>query len=260
VKKSLFLILILLPILAWAAGPFDGTWKIDPSKIQYSGQKPLVLLLQNGIFECPTGCVAGAIKAKADGTDQPMVGSKDIDTISVRIVGDKTADSTMKKGGKIIETIRNTISEDGKTSTLEVNTYPEASKQPTKYRATYTRVAAGPPSSHAISGTWQLQFLSYDPVTITIKSSPEGLTISDPMGQQSDAKFDGKDYPVKGATGNYTASWTKVNERSIDQTSKRDGKITSVSHWTVSDDGKTITIKSESKVSGTTTTTIAIKQ
>ena len=200
-KKSLFLILILLPILAWAAGPFDGTWKIDPSKIQYSGQKPLVLLLQNGVFEC-TGCDTVAIKAKADGTDQPVVGSKDIDTISVKIVGDKITDSTAKKGGKVIDTIRNTISADGKTSTIEYTIYPAAGKQPEIYKGIYARVAAGPPGSHAISGSWQEKGFVFPEkyLIVTYKSTPNGLVMSNPSGGSFDAKFDGKDYPIKGFT------------------------------------------------------------
>jgi hypothetical protein len=36
-----------------------------------------------------------------------------------------------------------------------------------------------------------------------------------------------------------------VNDRSIDLTIKRDGKIVSVNHMTVSADGKTLTVKVE---------------
>jgi len=55
-------------------------------------------------------------------------------------------------------------------------------------------------------------------------------------------------------------SLTKVNKRTIDMTNKSDGKIISVTHMTVSADGKTMTAKSESKTTGGTRTTIAIKQ
>ena len=86
------------------------------------------------------------------------------------------------------------------------------------------------------------------------------IHLSSPSGESFDAKFDGKDYPIKGATGNYTVSLTKVNKRSIDITNKRDGKIVSVDHMMVSADGKTMTTKSENKETGATETTIAIKQ
>ncbi len=262
-KKSLFLILILLPILAWAAGPFDGTWKMDPSKTQYSGGKPMVLLLQNGILQIPSS-TGQKSEFKADGTDQPASPEmKNLgDTTAVKIVDNKTMEQTMKKDGKIVLSAKLTISADGKTMTTESTRYPGEGKQPEIYKFTYTRVAAGPPGSHAISGTWQQQSVipPENMLLTTYKSTPNGLVMSRPSGASYDAKFDGKDYPVKGATYNYTVSLIKVNKRSIDITNKRDGKITFVDHITVSADGKTMTAKEENKQTGSTETTIAIKQ
>ena len=48
-KKLLFL-LLLVPVLAWAQSPFDGTWKIDMSKTKLP-EKPDELVLQNGMYE-----------------------------------------------------------------------------------------------------------------------------------------------------------------------------------------------------------------
>ncbi len=50
-KKSLsagLCLLLLCPIGAMAEGPFDGTWKIDMSKVQMP-KKPDVLLLKDGM-------------------------------------------------------------------------------------------------------------------------------------------------------------------------------------------------------------------
>ncbi len=76
-KKSLSAIL-LLPILGWAAqSPFDGTWKIDLSSVQFPTQ-PTVLVLQNGTYQDSTS----RISVKADGTDQPVPEIKNIDTMA----------------------------------------------------------------------------------------------------------------------------------------------------------------------------------
>jgi len=80
------------------------------------------------------------------------------------------------------------------------------------------------------------------------------------FGTSYDARFDGKDYPVKGDPEGATVSLTKVNDRSIDEIRKRYGKIVEISHLTVSADGKTLTVKSENKVQGTTSTFTATKQ
>jgi hypothetical protein len=51
-----------------------------------------------------------------------------------------------------------------------------------------------------------------------------------------------------------------LNERSIVQTVKRDGKVVRVYHMTVSADGKTASLKTENTERGFTTTATAIKQ
>ncbi len=76
--KRLLLVVLLLPALAWAAeSPFTGTWKVDPGKVQFS-VKPDTWVLQNGGYQCST-CVP-KIGFMADGTDQPVTGSKYTDT------------------------------------------------------------------------------------------------------------------------------------------------------------------------------------
>jgi len=255
VKKSLFLIL-LLPIFAWAASPFDGTWKIDVNqKVPQSGDS--VVVLQNGTFQC-ISCNP-KINIKADGTDQAVPPeNKEYDMMAIKAVDDKATETTAKKDGKVVSTTKNTISADGKTSTIEIVNYSESGKQSFAYKLTYSRVAEGPPGSHAISGTWRMQNLNAA-LTVTIRSTPDGLMQSGPTGQSFDAKFDGKDYPVKGAAAGTTISLNKVNERTIDQTTKQNGKIVAVTHMTVSADGKTITVVMENKEQGTTTTLTGTK-
>ena len=46
---ALMLGILLLPLLAAAQSPFDGTWKVDMNKVDFS-KKPDVYLLQNGMY------------------------------------------------------------------------------------------------------------------------------------------------------------------------------------------------------------------
>ncbi len=69
-ENSLFL-LLLVPVLAWAQSPFDGTWKVDLSKAKLP-KKPDVFLLQNGMYECKT-CTP-PVNVKADGQFQKVSG------------------------------------------------------------------------------------------------------------------------------------------------------------------------------------------
>jgi hypothetical protein len=258
-RKAMPLVAILgFAGLIWAASLFDGTWKLDLNTIQFP-EKPTVVVLQNGTFLCST--CDPKINVKADGTDQPIPGSKAVDKLAVKVVDDKTVEFTNKKGGKVVSKSREAVSADGKMLTIDFTEYPEG-KPPVTGKETLIRVAAGPAGSHAHSGSWRMQKVNTEnALTITYSGSSDGLMSSFPaFGTSYDAKFDGKDYPIKGDPAGATVSLTKVNDRSIDEIRKSDGKIVEVSHLTVSADGKTLTVKSENKVQGTTTTYTATKQ
>jgi len=261
-RKTMFLLAFWGMVgTLWAASPFDGTWKIDIDKVQFP-VKPQIWAIQNGTYTCST--CDPKINIKADGIDQAAPqGTKDYDTLAVKVVDDKTVVITSKKGGEVVSSEKETVSSDGKIALAEITEYPEASKQPVTVKATLIRVASGPAGSHAFSGSWRLQKadkVSENALTVTYKSSSDGLMMTNPIGESFDVKFDGKDYPIKGVAAGYTISLTKVNDRSIDATEKHDGKIMSVNHMTMSADGKTMTVKSENKVQGSTIIYTATKQ
>ena len=259
--RKLWLLAVLLPVVAWAAeDPFTGSWKVNLDKIQFP-DKPESWVLQNGRYQCST--CDPEVDIKADGTDQPTPGTKYRDTLAVKVLDDKTVEMTSKKGGRVIGTEKETVSADGKALNVTFTDYPELSQQPVTGQVTLVRVTAGPTGSHAISGSWRtgkIDSVSNNALTFTLRGSADGLMMSGTTGESYDAKYDGKDYPIKGDRAGSTVSLTKVNDRSIDETVKRDGKIVAVNHLTVSADGKTLTVKSEDKQRGTTTTWVAAKE
>jgi low affinity Fe/Cu permease len=260
VKNLLFLIL-LLPVFAWAEGPFDGTWKVEINQSQTPQTADAVVLLQNGNFQC-ISCEP-KINIKADGTDQAVPPeTKQYDMMALKVVDDNTTETTAKKNGKVVSKTTNMISADGKTSTIEALNFAEDGKQPAyKVTYTYSRAAEAPPGAHAISGTWKMQKANLvASLPMTIKSTPDGLMVSGPGPQSFEAKFDGQDYPVKGAPDGNTVSLSKVNESAIDMTTKQNGKTTTVTHLAVAADGKTMTIKLENSAQGATTSLTATKQ
>jgi hypothetical protein len=56
--------------------------------------------------------------------------------------------------------------------------------------------------------------------------------------------FDGKDYPVTGNPGEDTRAYKKVDERTLEFTSKKDGKVVTTGKVVVATDGKKRTVKS----------------
>lgn len=258
-RKLLFVVL-LTPLSVWGQTAFDGTWRLDVSQAQLP-KKPDKYLLQNATYRCET--CAPPFEVKADGQDQKVTGHPYFDTLSVRAVDGKTVEFTEKKNGKVVETDKLTVSDDGNQLADEFTWQPEASKKQQRGKAASSRVAKGPAGSHAISGSWRgekLQDFTPDALIVTYKSTADGLSMKWGTGESYDAKFDGKDYPYKGDAGVTSVSLKKINTNTIEEADKRDGKVISASRMTVSRDGKTMKIEVDDKLHGTTYSDVLSKQ
>lgn len=259
-KKKLLFVVLLTPLFVWGQTAFDGTWRLDLSKAQLP-KKPDKYLLQNGTFKCET--CAPPYEVKADGQDHKVTGHPYFDMVSVRVVNPKTVEFTQKKNGKVIGTVKSTISDDGKHLVDEFTWQPEASDKPQNGKAVSIRVAAGPAGSHAISGSWRgekLQDFSQDAMMWTYKSTGNGLSMKAGTGESYEANFDGKDYPYKGDPGVTSVSLKKISANTLEETDKRDGKVTSVARMSVAPDGKSMKIEISDKLYGTTSSYVATKQ
>jgi hypothetical protein len=257
---SLFLVTLLAPGAARAQGAFDGTWKIDLKKAQLPS-KPDVFSLQDGMYRCQT-CVP-PIDIKADGQDQKVTGHPYYDTMSIKIVDDRTILETDKKNGKTVGTSKTTVSADGNTLTFEFTDSSATNSAPVTGKGEATRVAKGPAGSHAISGSWRaskMDNVSENGLLFTYKMQGENLTMTTPTGQSYTAKLDGTDAPYQGDPGVNSVSVKRISKNEIEETDKRDGKVISVARLTVSGDGKTLTIAVQDKVHDTTSRFEAQKQ
>ncbi len=58
--------------------------------------------------------------ANFDGKDYPLTGSQVADSVSLKRIDARTTDRTDKKGGKVAQTLRRVVSQDGKTMTVTV--------------------------------------------------------------------------------------------------------------------------------------------
>jgi hypothetical protein len=63
-----------------------------------------------------------------------------------------------------------------------------------------------------------------------------------PSRTEWSGKFDGKDYPVTGDPNSDARSYTKVNERTLTTTNKKNGKVTVKGRIVVSLDGRSRTV------------------
>jgi hypothetical protein len=252
------LFLLWAPASLLAQSPFDGTWhtNIDQAKLS---AKPYVYSLNKGMYSC-SSCNP-KIDVKADGQDQSVTGQT-YDTISVHEVDPKSIAVTTKKGGKTVAETSRTVSDDGNTMTVKTTAHPENSDQTVSQEVTFTRVGKAPAGANGTSGSWRINKIttSENGLTTTYTSSADGLSMSTPTGVSYTAKLDGKDYPVKGSYTFNSVSLKRVDDRTIEETDKRDGKIVGIYKMSIAPDGKKMTVVATSKVTGRTSTYVAEKQ
>ena len=244
--------------MSFGQSPFDGTWmtKLDTAKFP---TKPDKYTLSNNMYECLT-CVP-KVAVKADGNDQKVTGHPYYDTIAVHVVDASSIEIIQKKDGKTMLTDTETVSADGSTLTDKFTDQTE--DKPVTGEVTSTRVSKGPAGAHAVSGAWhtsKVNSVSDNGLTVTYQATADELKMSDPNGESYDAKFDGKEYPVQGDPGHTMVSLKRINEQTIEETDKHDGKVDSIERMTVSPDGKSINVVINDKRRGTTTSFTMEKQ
>jgi len=113
------------------------------------------------------------------------------------------------------------------------------------------------PAAKNMVGTWKLELAKskYSPGPIpksqvaTLEAAEGGMkVVSDRVEADGKtthfewtAKFDGKDYPVKGDPGRDAVSVKKVDDYTLDITNKKGGKATTTIHAVYAKDGKSRT-------------------
>jgi hypothetical protein len=252
---------LLIPMMAVAQSAFDGTWKIDMSKVNFP-KKPDIYILQNGTYECRT-CTP-PYTVKADGTDQPVTGHPYFDSVAITVVSDKEVQETDKKDGKIVAKSTTTVSEDGNTVKFEFTDSSNTNGgAPVTGSGEAVRVAKGPAGSHAVSGSWRtskIEGMSDNATVFTYKVDGDALTMSTQTGQTYTAKLDGTDTPMKGDPGTSSVSVKMLGKNTLEETDKRDGKVIGVLKFTVAGDGKSAKASYDDKLQNRTTTFDAMKQ
>lgn len=252
---------LLLPALAMAQSTFVGTWKADISNNIQMPKKPFRYLLANGVYHCLT--CAPAYSVKADGEDHKVAGHPYFDTASIKVVDDNAIEETDKKGGKTVTVATIKVASDGMTITYDITDSSNSNGAPVKMKGENARVAKGPAGSHAISGSWRatkFENFSDNGLLVTYAMDGAKLKMTSPTGQSYSAPLDGTDSPFMGDLGQSSISLKRINDYTIDETDKRNGKVIGTEHMTVSADGKTMTVAWMDLLHGNTGSYMNVKQ
>jgi len=244
-RVLLSLCMLSFSALAFGQSPFDGTWKMDLESAKFQ-QRPTHYLLQNGMFQC-VSCVHMKINVKADGKDQPLqsdgTSSAYADHVNVRVVDENSVNFTYKLNGQVMSEEDDTVSADGNSMSQKNADYSEDRANPAKDEWEFTRVSAGPAGAHKISGEWRATKISNvtsNESSLTFQSTPGGIKMTDPNGWGFDAKFDGKPVAAMKDPGHTMVTLKKVDDRTIEVTQNRAGKVVGIMKVQVAADGTTM--------------------
>ena len=258
-KRTVFAALLLSTSLAWSQNPFTGTWRVLPDKIQLP-QKPLELQVKSGQWTC-SSCVP-KIDVKADGSPHPVTGSPYYDSMTVKIIDNNSAETSSTKTGKTMGETSYAVSADGNTLTIKYKDYTSASGEMETGTNVFTRIGKAP-SGNKLSGQWRsakIEDASANQLEYTFSGEGNELTYKTKTGEGYTAKLDGADYPYQGDPGITSVSLRQINDRTIEESDKRDGKTILIERIEVSPDGKTMTVDIQDKLHGQTLKVTAAKQ
>jgi hypothetical protein len=211
------------------ANPWDGSWKMDPSSMKYTGPTFSVATDATG-YTITRGGTAGP-KTVCDG--------KPHDTPDGMVTCTKTGTGytvSTSKDGKLQRKAVVSLSADGKTRTSKSERFPSDSK-PFTVTTTAKRVSGGP----GMDGVWQeTKFVeSQDTGILTIKVTGGSVAFKETDTDKPEVcKLDGA--PTKIEQG--TMSVKQVDSHTLKVTySGRDGKAARENTFVLSPDGKSIT-------------------
>jgi hypothetical protein len=235
---QLFLVVCLLAGTAWAAdNPFEGKWKLNPSRSVLIDQMKVSAAGPNRYSLNFTGDNVETVVA--DGTDQPgLFGS----TASITVLAPDTWKMTRKNGGRVTISAIWKLSPDGNTLTDDFTGY-RADGSTSNLLYVYKRTAG----TSGFTGTWESTSEQVNSVfEIQIGAfEGDGLSFVYPAQKMTtNMKFDGKDYPNSGPDMPAGAAWSgrRLNERTVEVTQKVDGKVLYTQQVEASTDGKTLTM------------------
>ena len=232
-------------VQAQSASRFVGSWVEDQSKRTIGSMRNLTFQksTSGGLEEVRGSYVKPLVQAvHFDGKPYPVDGSRN--TIVWKQVDATHFERAISQDNQVINTRRLQTSADG--TTLTESTESTVAGKKTNVTIAYRRTSGNGPG---LAGVWKPQSYKSDvPDTLRIEAAGSGLHVF--TNERSSGHttltltFDGKPSVVEGPTViSGTASAGKlVSDRVIEVAQSRDGAPTGRATWSISQDGKTLTV------------------
>jgi hypothetical protein len=240
------LVLLLGVVQLYATDPRIGTWK-EISLEENPTTKLTVTAEADGIHLVIAGDAGGVLEftAKFDGRDYPVLHAVAVNQIALRKVNESTIEATFKRDGRATGGVRRyEASNDGK----ELVSTDAVTGQEDQYGIVFDRKGGPRDSTNLVVGAWIMNHaktVQRNPEVITFTADgASGVDFSGSAGFGYNAQLDGKDYPTQQSRDD-AVSLRLINARTVEETWKRDGKVTDSVRCVVSPDGQQLTMTSE---------------
>ena len=234
-KLLLALACITLTSSAFAASPWDGTWKLDRAKSHLTGDSFTYSKLPNGLWHVAFGDLG--YDFAPDGKPYPVFDADH--TVTTTMQGDHALTFVNQFKGKTTSTMKETLSADGSTITDETTgTHVDGST----YTSTETSKRSG--TGTGFVGKWvSTKVNSSTQSTFVISTAADGtMTMNFPSSKETVVtKLDGVAVPITGpqVPAGVTITYKKASPTRLDYTVMLKDKKVAEGHETLSADGKT---------------------
>jgi len=234
-----------------AASPFDGRWVSDLDT--QAGLPTDVYRVADGVYRCDS--CSPPRTYPADGRPHAVAGDDQVRWESVRIAGPR-AIVTHIEGPTLSRTVTMTVAADDRAATYVATDRRPGVRGPLRTVYIARRTAPAPVGAHAVSGTWQgVRYVAVPEQARTIVLHLDGdrFVYRHALGYAFTARLAGGFVPVRGPYKvPVFAAVRRVGARTVEETRKSNGRITTVRTYTLSPDGRALEIATTDAATGRT--------
>lgn len=217
---------------ATAAASLDGTWRANLDSAEFENDTSSWTIV-DGQYTC-NSCIP-PFSAAVTG-DWVTVDRPGVDAVKYTVVDAMTVTSASRLGDKELGNSTWTVSEDGQTLTMNWTNLD--GDEAVEGSTIYTRAAAGPEGSHAVSGEWNVASLGeMSDAGLLFSYAIDGDTIvSSGNGGGYTATLGGDPVTPEGDETGGMIAVEKVSDTVYRETYTRDGEVLNVVELTVEGD------------------------